>query len=231
MNPDNILSCISGIGSDSVRFNLPNQRKAISFTQTYGLNIAAFIQEWGLSNAFIEYPGCKNPITVPSINHFSTTTTTKNAMQNLTMGIMTAPIKLSEPLLRLFLDEFLPYPDRRMTLTQQDTHQQVAVSEAIMSQVKRPGVKLEDLVKRTDYDFCYWSDIEQADTDCKLLTPNNLNSSAIVTRRVHDTTGQNWRAMDFEIRLVEDAWGTIYQFKTGLDVRSCSMPVFYEEEN
>ena len=92
------------------------------------------------------------------------------------------------------------------------------------SQILRPGVTLADVVKRTVWDYCYWADIGQVETDTRLLTPNDPNSSLIVKTRMHDTTGQNWRLFTSRIRLIEDAYGEIFHLGEGLDVESCSVP-------
>ncbi|MGB3193084.1 MAG: hypothetical protein WBB43_27055 [Limnoraphis sp.] len=164
------------------------------------------------------------PFLADSINQTSTQDYQTMTDSIIVPGITLAPMRLSEPLIRLFLDEFIANPHKRLTLVRRDTKNQVAVSEALRSQILRPGVTLADVVKRTTWDYTYWPDIEQVETDTRLLTPNDSNSSLIVQTRKHDTTGQNWRLFTSRIRLIQDDYGDIFHFGEGLDVEPCAPP-------
>lgn len=139
-------------------------------------------------------------------------------------GITVASLELDEILLRLFFDEFLPNPEKRLGLIRRSDYQQVAISNAIMSNVLRPGVTKADVVKRMVWDYGYWPDIEERSINLRSLTPNDPNSSVITSLRMHDTTGRNWRVSEAKMRLIEDSKGNLYSLSEVLNVKNCAIP-------
>lgn len=140
-------------------------------------------------------------------------------------GLTIASIDIDEILLNLFLDEFLPEPNKRIGLVRRSDLRQVAISHGVMSNVLRPGVTKADVVKRTSWDYGYWPDLEDIATDIRtLLTPNDPNSSAIVNLRMHDTRGANWRRSESRIRLIQDSQGVLYSLSESLNVENCPVP-------
>jgi hypothetical protein len=139
-------------------------------------------------------------------------------------GLTIASLDLDEILLNLFFDEFLPSPEKRIGLIRRSDLRQVAISHGVMSNVLRPGVTKEQVVQRTSWDYGYWPDLEAISTDLRLLTPNDSNSSAIATLRMHDTTGRNWRKSESRIRLIQDSQGILYSLSESLNVERCPVP-------
>jgi hypothetical protein len=139
-------------------------------------------------------------------------------------SLTVATIQLDSIILKLFMEEFLPNPDKTIKLVRLSDYQQVAISAGMMQHIKRKGITPEDVVKRTVWDYSYWPDIEENDINYKLLSPNE-NSSIITKTRFHDTTGQNWRRSVSKNRLVQDSFGTIYRLSESIDVEEIDCPV------
>ncbi|MEB3280551.1 MAG: hypothetical protein VKK42_16685 [Lyngbya sp.] len=140
-------------------------------------------------------------------------------------GITIASLDLDETLLRLFFDEFLPNPDKKLALIRNSDKRQVAISAGTMANVLRPGISRADVVKRVVWDYGYWLDIEEIDTEMRLLTPNNPDSSVIAQLRMHDTCGGNWRLSKSKVRLIQDSSGVLYRFSESLEVEKCPSPI------
>lgn len=140
-------------------------------------------------------------------------------------ALTVASLRLDEILLKVFMDEFLPNPEKAIKLIRLEDYKQVAISSGLMQQIKRKGVRPEDVVKRTVWDYSYHPDIERNDIDYKLLSPNE-NSSILTRTRFHDTTGQNWRLSVSKNKLIQDSFGTVYRLSESIDVKEIACPVY-----
>lgn len=155
----------------------------------------------------------------------STNVEKESGINHSISGVTIAPMKLSLPVLQA-LEEFLENPSERYTLHRRSDQRQVAVSEAVRSQILLSGVTLEQACGRVRQDYWYLPDLEEFIRNSQQqLEPDNPDSSIIYSFRLHDTTGNNWRQFTNEYRLIQcPLTHEIYEMGLGFDVMTIDDP-------
>lgn len=212
------------IGGCAFVLTAPSRAEAIDFCKYETDMVIQWLINWGFRECKIYYPKCDQPIRIPvwlEPQH----EVDKMTQSIYLPGIQVDGIKLSIPLLRIF-EEFLEFPDRRYCLIRRSDQRQLAVSEAVRSQVLKSGASLEDVVRRRRQDYWHLPNLDDWQRDSQALEPNNQNSKLEYSYIVHDTTHNNWRRFTSEFRLIQcPITQAIYEVSRGLDVVPCLSPI------
>lgn len=202
------------VGNSRFVLTAPDFKSADKFIQKQTDKVLQWLANWGFNECLVYYPNCQKPYRIPA------SLCAVNIMtQSIYLpGIQLDSIKLSLPLLRVF-EEFLEFPERRYGLVRRSDQRQLAVSEAVRSQVLKSGVSLEEVVKRRRQDFWHLPNLDEWQQVSRELEPNNDNSRLEYSYIVHDTTLNNWRRFTSEFRLIQcPVTQVIYEISQGLDV-------------
>jgi len=209
------------VGDNRFVLTAPNFCSADKFIQKQTDRVLQWLANWGFSECLVFYPNCQQPYRIPASLGSEVIMTQSIYLQ----GIQLDSIKLSLPLLRVF-EEFLEFPDRRYCLIRRSDQRQLAVSEAVRSQVLKSGVSLEEVVKRRRQDYWHLPNLEDWQRVSRELEPNNQNSRLEYSYIVHDTTCNNWRRFTSEFRLIQcPVTQVIYEISQGLDVVPVASPI------
>lgn len=209
------------VGNNRFVLTAPNFLTADNFIQKETDRILQWLINWGFSECLVFYPNCKQPYRIPA----SLCSEVIMTQSIYLPGIQLDSIKLSIPLLQVF-EEFLEFPERRYGLVRRSDQRQLAVSEAVRSQVLKSGVTLEEVVKRRRQDYWHLPNLEDWQRVSRELEPNNPNSRIEYSYIVHDTTHNNWRLFTSEFRLIQcPVSQVIYEVSRGLDVIPVASPL------
>lgn len=201
----------------------PSKSEAINFVKHQTDVIIQWLVNWGCNECRIHYPNCEQPIRIPVC--LEPQEVNKMTQSIYLPGIQLDSIKLSIPLLQVF-EEFLEFPERRYGLVRRSDQRQLAVSEAVRSQVLKSGVSLEEVVKRRRQDYWHLPNLDDWQRVSRELEPNNPNSKLEYSYIVHDTTHNNWRQFTSEFRLIQcPVSQVIYEVSRGLDVIPVASPL------
>jgi hypothetical protein len=209
------------VGDNRFVLTAPNFCSADKFIQKQTDKVLQWLANWGFSECLVFYPNCQKPYRIPASLGSEVIMTQSIYLP----GIQLDSIKLSLPLLRVF-EEFLEFSDRRYCLIRRSDQRQLAVSEAVRSQVLKSGVSLEEVVKRRRQEYWHLPNLEDWQRVSRELEPNNQNSRLEYSYIVHDTTCNNWRRFTSEFRLIQcPVTQVIYEISQGLDVVPVASPI------
>jgi hypothetical protein len=209
------------VGDNRFVLTAPDFYSADKFIQKQTDKVLQWLANWGFSECLVFYPNCQKPYRIPASLGSEVIMTQSIYLP----GIQLDSIKLSLPLLRVF-EEFLEFSDRRYCLIRRSDQRQLAVSEAVRSQVLKSGVSLEEVVKRRRQEYWHLPNLEDWQRVSRELEPNNQNSRLEYSYIVHDTTCNNWRRFTSEFRLIQcPVTQVIYEISQGLDVVPVASPI------
>lgn len=209
------------VGDSRFVLTAPDFNSADKFIQKQTDRVLKWLVNWGFSECLVFYPNCQHPYRIPASLGCEVTMTQSIYLP----GIQLDSIKLSLPLLRVF-EEFLEFPERRYGLVRRSDQRQLAVSEAVRSQVLKSGVSLEEVVKRRRQDYWHLPNLDEWQKVSRELEPNNDNSRLEYSYIIHDTTCNNWRRFTSEFRLIQcPVTQVIYEISQGLDVIPVASPL------
>lgn len=214
------------LASKGLVFYLPGNRiDAEMFVKLAADNIVTTLAKMDLPFAYVHYKDMKRPIKLCAEMANSLKLAKDIMMQPIMTtipGVQIAEVRLSIQILRV-LENFCEYPENRCALVRVCDERQIALTES--NAMLLTNVSLQEAVQRKRKQYWYLPDLAEFNRESRQrLEPNNEASYIEFSWRGVSKDGLNWRRFITKYKLVEDAYGIMYQATQNLGVEQIATP-------